>query len=909
MNKKLHAFLKTTVLFIICFSSFAFFNLSNSSFDKGKKLNLQSIKRISRSMYLIQHEYYDMARIKPIEMIKEGFFELAKEVPEILPKFDKDKVVIHYGTEKKIVSLNTVQKFYDILLPISEAFTFLKNHVKDSEKFNDMEFAFIRGMLSTLDPHSNVMPPKEYEEFKMLTEGEYGGLGIVIGMRDRILTVIAPLEDGPADRVGLKANDKVLQIDDQSTINMSLSEAVELMRGKAGTKIVLKIKSENRDARDVALKREVIVITSVKSRLIKKDDKKYGVIRVKSFQDDTFTDTVKALESFEKEKIDGLVLDLRNNPGGLLDQCILMADRLLQEGDIVLTVGANNDEEDVAMAKRQPTDVKTPIVVLINKGSASASEIIAGALKNNNRAVILGQTSFGKGSVQSLFNLREGSSLKLTVSQYLTPGRESIQAVGISPDVHLYPSVVSDEYIDLIENNEFGENLLESHLDNTKLIKKHMPTYSLTYLEQIKENETEYTKKIDEKSDYPLSLALKILGNSDLRSREDMLKNIKPLIESERGALEKKLIETLNARKVDWTKGQNTSKPNIKVSTKLFNEKGAEIKQLTAGEEVTIKVTVKNLNSASLHRVISTIDSLNPIFNNREFVIGKLNPNEEKSQSVKVKIPSDVIKYSENVKLETLTENTKKNPQVSYLPIVMTEKKSPKIAYTYKVIDGGTNQTSGNQNGIPEKGENVGIEVSLKNINKVDSGKTFVNIKNKEGRFVFLKKARDTIESLKSGESKKVMFFFEIKEDFDKDKFEMEFFALDEETKSGINDTLVFDLSNNKSNPVAGEWQETPTVKLTKIVQNKNSVFVSGTVSSHKDLKDLTIFAKGKKLVYLNLSKDKIKSKHFEATLPLEEGINTIVIKARGYRDMDTRKAMSVVYHKEDNLVAKQMSL
>lgn len=903
---------KLLSLTVIAFLSLSFISLPNKPPDSGAKLDLNNIKRISRSIYLIQHEYYDPARIKPIKMLQEGFYELAKEVPEILPRFSGNQMELFYGVDKITIDLSQIEKLYDVLVPVSEAFSFLKKHVTDKEKYDKMEFALINGLLMPLDPHSSILPPKEYEEFKMQTEGEYGGIGIVIGLRDRELTVIAPLEDGPADRIGIVANDRILQIDDQSTVNMSLNEAVDLMRGPEGTNIVLKIKSENRDPRDMSLKREKIVIKSVKSQIFTKGEKKIGVMRIKSFQEDTYADSLKAFKEFDDQGIDGLVLDLRNNPGGLLDQCILVADHILAEGDIVLTVGADNADEEIAMAKRQNTDSTYPIVVLINKGSASASEILAGALKNNNRAVILGQQSFGKGSVQSLFNIRDGSSLKLTVAQYLTPGRESIQAVGIAPDIHLYPTVVNKEFFDLIENIDFGEELLEAHLNNRDFTKKQQPKFLLTYFDETEETEkqeSEYTKKIQEENDYPLHLALKILSinAAKAQTRQDILNNIGPLIGTEKLSQELKLVSKLKEKSLDWQGGQKTDRPTLTTHVEFLDETGNAVSQLTAGSNVTAKVFVKNTGTTALSRVIANLEALNPILNNREFVLGKIEAGAEKTAQVLIKIPADIIKFKENVKLHTYTEKTANSPLTTLVPTAFSEKEQPKLAYSYKIIDGSSEGTSGNQNGIPEKGEKIAIELRLKNLSSVTSAKTYINIKNKEGHYVFLKKARDTISDLKANGEAVSHLYFDIKEDFPEEDFELEFFAMDDDTKGGIVDTLNFNLKNLHADPKPMEWQVAPTVKLTSVSQNKNMLEIKGTAADDRALKDIAIFAKGRKLVYFHTnSTQHIKEKEFSATLPLEEGINIIVVQARGQRNIDASKSLSVVYHEEDNLVAKK---
>jgi len=912
MLKKYHKIL--LVLLALSLVQIAFINVDLSTSSSIINLNLDNIKRINRSISLIQHEYYDPNRIKPKEMLKEGFYELAKEIPEVLPKFSNNKLEFFLGPKKIVINIGHVNQLKDVLVPISKAFDFLKANYKGKAKFDDMEYAFIGGMLSVLDPHSNILPPKAYEEFRQTTQGEYGGLGIVIGIKDKGLTIIAPIEDTPAYRAGLAADDKILQIDDQSTTNMSLTEAVDLMRGRPGTKVTLKVKSKNIGIRNVEITRQIIIIKSVVSKLITKNGKHFGVVRVKGFQEDTYRDAVKELKNLQKQSkgnLSGIILDMRNNPGGLLDQAILLADKFLEGGDIVYTIGAGNVDEEIAAAKKQNSDITVPMIVLINQGSASASEIVAGALKNNNRAIVMGQKSFGKGSVQSLFSLRDSSSLKLTVSQYLTPGRESIQAIGIYPDIHLYPSMINDEYYDLIEDINFGEDKLDAHLNNKSLVKKSKPIYTLSYLDEKNTKdkpESSYVSKIKE-GDFTLNLAVDILDQASSDSTTEMLSKMEAILNSQEKIQDALIIEALKKRGVDWTKGQQINNPNISVSHQFLNENGAHIKEIEAGTTVKMKVTVKNNSSQPLYRVITDVDSRNPLINHKEFVFGKINPGEERSAEITVKVPPEIISFSERIKLVTYTEKTLENPSKKFVETMFVEKVQPQLAYSYKINDGNGKFTSGNNNGIPEKGEKVNLEISVKNLGPGDSKNTIINIKNKEGKFVFLKKARDTIGLLKPKDTITKNLIFDIKKDFDKDDFTIDFFAIDDDTKASINDTLKFHLVDPKSaNPQPDQLQIAPSITISdETKQTKDKLLLVGTATDPIQLKDIAIFVRGRKLIYINLEDGtKTKKKAFRVELPLEDGINSVVIQARGQRDLNTQKSLSVVYDKDAFLVTAQ---
>ena len=309
-----------------------------------------------------------------------------------------------------------------------------KNYVEEVDTKRLVEGA-INGMLASLDPHSAYLTPELYKELQVETKGAFGGLGIEITNRNGMLTVVAPIEDTPAARAGIKPQDIILKIDGEFTKDMSLVEAVKKMRGPKNTKVRLTIKRENpAQLLDVTLTREVIKIQSVKSHTLPGG---YGYLRITQFQEHTDDDVEKALHQLEKDTggMRGLVLDLRNNPGGLLTQAVKISDEFLDSGLIVYTDGRLENQKQKYFAHKANTWGDFPMVVLVNGGSASASEIVAGALQDHKRAMVLGTQTFGKGSVQTILPLDENSALRLTTARYYTPNGRSIQAKGIEPDV------------------------------------------------------------------------------------------------------------------------------------------------------------------------------------------------------------------------------------------------------------------------------------------------------------------------------------------------------------------------------------------------------------------------------------------------------------------------------------------
>jgi len=342
----------------------------------------------------------------------------------------------------------------------------------------------IQGMVHSLDPHSQLLPPEAFEELQIDTRGEFGGIGIVITMQKGLLTVISPIEGTPAHRAGVKARDIIVKVDGESTKEMMLWEAVKKMRGPKGEPVVITVvrKGEPKPI-DFKLVRDIIPIESVKHLALKSG---YGYVRITNFQENTTYDLEAALKNLESGKIPlkGLVLDLRDNPGGLLNQAIRVSDVFLDEGTIVSIKGRLKKHTKIFKAHRDRNKHKYPMVVLVNGGSASASEIVAGALQDHKRGLILGTTSFGKGSVQTVETLRDGYGLKFTIARYYTPDGRSIQAQGIVPDVEVKQMFLDEE------DTDDEEGLLKE-----KDLKNHLEAYPFEEDEEEEEKESDDTKK------------------------------------------------------------------------------------------------------------------------------------------------------------------------------------------------------------------------------------------------------------------------------------------------------------------------------------------------------------------------------------------------------------------------------
>jgi len=356
------------------------------------------------------------------------FFGMTLAVAVFVAGFVVGDLTTSRHAAQATVAYSKLKLFGDVLSVVQNSY------VEEVSSDNLIKGA-INGMIQTLDPHSSYLTPEMLKQVEVETKGAFGGLGIEIGMKDGFLTVIAPIEDTPAARAGLQAGDRIVRIENESTKNMNVMDAVKRLRGEPGTKVTITVVRESSpDAKSYTITRDIIKIKSVRARYIGDG---IGYIRLAQFQQDSHAELERAVQGFLKEKggLRGLVLDLRNNPGGLLDQAVKIADEFIDSGLIVYTDGRVEAQKTKYAARKEGTYTGFPIVVLVNAGSASASEIVAGALQDHGRAIILGQRTFGKASVQTILPLDDGSALRLTTARYYTPNGRSIQAKGIEPDI------------------------------------------------------------------------------------------------------------------------------------------------------------------------------------------------------------------------------------------------------------------------------------------------------------------------------------------------------------------------------------------------------------------------------------------------------------------------------------------
>jgi len=419
----------------------------------GDSYSLADLRYFRRVAQKVNQEYVDPTRVDPEAILRASLDRVARHVPEFLYEINagQDLVKLVVGTDSEEFGLPArLEGLSDVVLVVDKVAAFLDNRLSADVERAPIEYALMNGMLGTLDPHSVYIEPEQYREMSITNKGHFGGLGITIGIREGRLTILYPLKDTPAWRAGLAAGDRIDKIGNESTVNMGLQEAVSKLRGAVGTPVSITVSSDDdQPDREVTIVRARIEVPSVQSAYVGAG---IGLIQLLHFSQTTYETVEDSLEDLDSKAVEdrkgrlrGLVLDLRDNPGGYLQQAIEVADKFIASGPLVTTVGLGGSEPDVTRATRFRTEDELPIVVLVDESSASASEIVAGALQNRDRAVVMGVRTFGKGSVQNLYDrdFHDGA-LKMTIAQYLTPGDISIQGQGVQPDIELRPAVVKD---------------------------------------------------------------------------------------------------------------------------------------------------------------------------------------------------------------------------------------------------------------------------------------------------------------------------------------------------------------------------------------------------------------------------------------------------------------------------------
>ncbi|HTM23129.1 MAG TPA: MXAN_5808 family serine peptidase, partial [Kofleriaceae bacterium] len=783
---------------------------------------LSALNVVNKTLIRVQDAYVDPSRIDPKEMLYSALDSVQFDIPEVMiePNRAADEVVVQVNDKRQSFSTSEADSIWRMVGKLKRIFRFIEANMNPGADLAQVEYAAINGMLRTLDPHSVLLDPETAREMDINTSGQFGGLGIVIRVFKGKLTIVRPMKGTPAWDAGLKSGDHIYKINDELTENLTLQEAVNRMRGKVGTSIVLWVKGENQtQARRVELKRDEISVESVESQLLAKN---VGYIKLKQFSGNTSTDARKAMDELRAKGVKSWVLDLRSNPGGLLEQAIQISDLFLDKGTIVTTEAAGGKEREARRAKSKSNDLKDPVVVLVNTNSASASEIVAGALKNLDRALIVGSNTFGKGSVQILYDNDDGSKLKLTIAQYLTPGDRSIQSVGIIPDVELERMFVpkkndsADDFLRLTKSEHtYREADLAAHLTSSYTITAEKPSYTLRFVHDPpkRDDGTPATDPNEGSADdededldapfvedFEIQLARDLAAGADQANRPGMVRSARRIVDRIAAEQQTKLAQALSTLGVDWSAAPAgvAGAAQLQAGFALDAAGG----KLRAGEVVKITGTISNHGTVPAFQVIARVKSDDRVFDETELVFGKIDPGQTRTWTEQIRVPADAADRLSVLGFD-VREQRGARAAVQPLKLRIEAADQPVFAYTHQLID------EGNGDGLVQKREHYKLRITVKNIGTGVAAKTSASLRNASGDGVVINKGRFELGKMNPGDQKSFDFTFDVNSDFDADDLYIEMGVYDEVLNESTGEKLKYHVADGGSGPAPASGSAT----------------------------------------------------------------------------------------------------
>lgn len=635
--------------------------------------------------------------------------------------------------------------------------------IKNLESGNAGATVVLNSLLKALDAHSRILSEEAYKELKQGTEGTFGGLGVLVGIRDQTLTVIKPIPNSPASRFGIKKDDKILSIDGVETFGFTLDQLVEYMRGEPGSVVNLSLLKQGAEsASQIKLKREVIQVDSVESKTLTHDNGKALYISIESFSSRTASEVMQAMNEHRKKygSLEGIVLDLRSNPGGLLDQAVLVADLFLNKGVIVSTKGLRQEFESASPGKDEEN---FPIVALVNSDSASASEIVVGALQDHRRAVVVGQPSFGKGSVQTVFELPGEKALKLTIARYYTPSGRTIQNVGITPDVWIQPVYKMTENTNLLGYNRYrNEMFLENHLRNKIKVKTstdplHESKFKSFYL-------VDPEKELalgDNKEDRELNVALDILSSVNKIYGTNL-----PLSAQRSthwlGLASSKIEKKLNT----WSTESKEYLANnfhlqwdtdrLNRETEGLNLSKVEVKEKTveSSKELLVDYQIVNTSNFDMKQVSLFAMSEGYVFDTREYLVGTISAHSTKNGTLKIRMPGYVESGSYQLDIGIASSGRAiTDANIARIEFDVKKREMSNLISKVDLVE----EVGGKEEGILESGENAYLKVQLFNDSKVDAQDVNVRVLNLAGMQVEIDSTNKKIEKILAGKKHELL--------------------------------------------------------------------------------------------------------------------------------------------------------
>lgn len=704
---------------------------------------------------IIQGYYVDNHRVSNQDIYGHSLDVLK----EVIPDYKQEHKYIYFSENNKRYR---IRDYSSKNLPYSEMIRQLGSHHKLAQKImasrgSDDELVVIKGILQKLDAHSALLMPEDYEELKQGTEGVFGGLGVLVGMRNELLTVIRPIPNSPAQKVGVTKNDKILSINGHKTYGSSLDQLIDHMRGAPGTKVDLELLKANAPApRRVTIKREVIQVDSVTSKSVNYKNQEYLYMAIDSFASRTTSEIKIAMKKFRSShggKIPGVILDLRSNPGGLLDQAVTVADLFVNEGVLVSTRGRKNEIEKATVSSRE-TDF--PMVVLINGESASASEIVAGALQDHGRALVVGQQSFGKGSVQTVFELPGQRAIKLTIARYYTPKGRTIQNEGITPDVLFQPVYEKDHNENLLGDYRYrGEGTLSHALSSKSILRENNSRAIYHAFYMADENDSyEFTDSSDREFELAKVFLNKVINHYG-ESIPKQFRRVNHQLYVTSGDLNRYLDneseQVFDYLKREYEVSWGGSKHNSNgLSVQLINDERIPV---IPGKKAFIPLRIFNESSQPVNNVSVFFHTDQIGLMSREILIGSVPANSSVAKKVSFDIPTY---WQEDIVVGKVGIAVNGKPTLKTSPFEIDVK--PRVAARLSAFVKLVKEKGGKLLGKLEPNEKAMIKVEIKNSSDAPANATDVRILNLAGNQIKISKDKKGNVSIPA-KGKKIVYF------------------------------------------------------------------------------------------------------------------------------------------------------
>ncbi len=659
---------------------------------------------LSTVLVRVKENYINPASMNPQEMFAAALRQLEKSTPEFITETVSGVVRVRCLDQEEFFTLESIRSPMELYRAVQKVFNML-SRVPGSPS-QDREVEVINGMLATLDSHTALLPPEIYRELKTGTQGSFSGVGIVVTTREGYLTVIAPMDGTPAARAGIRPGDRIVRIGDISVTHASLNDAVNHLRGKPGTTVSIWVERDS-EAQwlHFQLERSIIRLNSVTSRML---PGQIGYVRIRQFSQGTSGELAEHLESLRANHAKGLILDLFNNPGGLLNQAEKSAHFFLSDGIIYSAVGQNRRVSEVRRSTSHFAARREPMVVLINQGSASAAEILAGAIKVHKRALLLGETSFGKGSIQMVNEFEDDSALKLTIAHYLAGGTLAIQSLGVNPHVHV-------QMIDTARLSQTGFRYRQPPVRDGEPIVGQRDTLPIANLRIVSGKKDPGQEDIDNQApDELVEAARRLLVQSGRDSAWDV-SSIASWSRHETSLAMQELVSHLGKIGVDWTDGQmENGLSGLEAKIKLNG------KHMVAGETLTGTLTLLNVGTAPVFRVGAEIRN-HEGGSVREVLFGRLDPGEQRSAEFSFPVDAGHVHGLWPLTVEFFSESAEK--ESLHLPANMLEwiEIRPALRPEFQVHYHFMDDLSGNGDGLLQAGEKGRLRVYLNNVGETPS--------------------------------------------------------------------------------------------------------------------------------------------------------------------------------------------